>query len=60
MIRSNVDHDDELTQPIDAPMSLELAEELRQWQELGQDAWALFPHNEKIEDVLPETRIGDL
>ena len=31
----------------DAPMSAELTEELQQWQELGQSAWAQFSYEDE-------------
>lgn len=60
MTRSKIDCTDDLTLPIDAPMSSELAEELQQWQELGMDAWALFSYDEdeEVGDILPKTRLG--
>ena len=60
MTTLRIDCTNEPKQPTDAPMSSELAEELKQWQELGWDAWALFPYDEdeEIGDVLPETRIS--
>lgn len=31
----------------DAPMSAELAEELAEWEELGAEAWEMFPYEQE-------------
>ena len=43
------------------PMSVELAAELQEWQNLGQESWRLFLYGEDelLGNVLPETCISE-